>query len=154
MARAANDIILNYLNTSDGEVDVETFMGGKIFNEMLLLFKNIKDLVTDARQILGLLQIFLNPYMQERKQSESVEGNPCESLHYRNAKLEQLTTILNYYKNEVLLLHKEKAQKIQAKQRRLLNSSEMEEISLNIKRDCEKILLDDSLGLLPSYYSM
>ena len=117
MARAAADIILNYYRINDNiQLNAEFLLDGNILNEMLILQKNRKDLVTDTKlKYLTYYKSFLTFIMKNPTSPENLNKN-CNDLVLRNARLAQIDTVISDHKSGLLHLNKtEKAEKAQNK---------------------------------------
>ena len=154
IARAACDLILNYVqHHEDIQLNSEFLLDGKILNEMLILQKNREDLVTDTKlKYLAYYKSFLTFIINNPTSPENI-GRECSDIMINNARLAQMNTVLSDHRSGLLNLNKtEKAEKVQKKkEKKIITSKEMEDLSDSIERDCRKIKEDYNNGLIKQY---
>lgn len=153
IARAASDVIIMYWETIEDEtLDIDFLLNGKKLNEMLILFKHRDNLGTDTKiKYISYYKSFLHFICKNPTSPECGELSNND-LCYRSAKISQLDKILSDYKNGLILKGKtERAEKIQRKKLKILNSGEIQEIGDRIAVDIDKILKDADNDQIKNY---
>ena len=117
VSRAASDVILNYVSSTEINLDLKFVMDGKIANEMLVLFTSRKDLTCDTKlKYLKYYQSFITFLCRNALSPEITGDEEYETILYREAKIKEIECIIDDYRAGLVSQNKtEKPFKMQRK---------------------------------------